>query len=154
MNSGALLRFLLVVREFQRDTINTMSFRDLISILASVSFSLKHMTLFHISCTKQIKVEYQMASTICAHNFNSFHPPRFILESFYRTGNPTVSGNRINAFQYPSAKAGQPHPESNFVALLYNGAPHAAQSYTPSPLKRSYFPVPALSVPFSRRIRN
>jgi len=53
-----------------------------------------------------------------------------------------------------SKNAGHPHPELNLVVLLYSGVPQPAHSYTPSLLNLSYSPVPARSVPFSRRILN
>lgn len=42
----------------------------------------------------------------------------------------------------PSKKAGQPHPELNFVVDLYSGVPHPAHSYMPLSKCLSYSPVP------------
>lgn len=53
-----------------------------------------------------------------------------------------------------SKNAGQPHPLSNLVALLYSGASQPAHVYTPGALCLLYLPVPARSVPFSRSTRN
>ena len=134
-----------------------MSFLNLTSILTSVSFSLKYMSLKKSIHEGKKRGIYQMTTTIRTNNFNSFHPERFILKSFNSPRNPSRQPPREHESKgkiYPSANAGHPHPESNFDEVLYNGVPHAAQSNTPCPLKCSYSPVPALSVPFCLRIRN
>lgn len=49
---------------------------------------------------------------------------------------------RIMAPGRPSKKAGQPHPELNFVVDLYSGVAQPAQAYVPSSKNLSYSPVP------------
>src|SRR3989344_9295761 len=49
-------------------------------------------------------------------------------------------------------KLGHPVPESNFVSEENSFAPHPAQAYLPLSFVFQYFPVNAVSVPFSRRI--
>jgi hypothetical protein len=110
-----------------------MSFIDFVSILMSVSFTFKHMTLpelAYVLIRMGVGISYQMASTIGTNNLGSCHPPRFIFMSFDGAGN-TIISTLVSMGNHPSANAGHPHPESNFDELLYNGVPHAAQSNTP-----------------------
>jgi hypothetical protein len=78
--------FFLIV-EFDRDTVDTMSFIDLISILMSETFSLENMSL-QLAFNMKEK-PYQMSSTISTHNFNPFHSPCIILKSLNRSRNTT-----------------------------------------------------------------
>lgn len=57
----------------------------------------------------------------------------------------------VLSFEIVSQKLGQPVPESNLVSELKSSLPHAAHKYFPFFLFFKYFPVNAVSVPFSLR---
>lgn len=60
---------------------------------------------------------------------------------------------RLMAPGNPSKKAGQPHPESNFVVDLQRGVLHPTQLKIPSSKNLSYSPVPAILKHFHQNVK-
>lgn len=60
---------------------------------------------------------------------------------------------RLMAPGSPSKKAGQPHPESNFVLDLYRGVLHPTQLKIPSSKNLSYSPVPGILKQFHQNMK-